>query len=462
MGTGRIVADMVVIGSGQGGVPLAASYAEEGRTVVLFERSAVGGTCVNYGCQPSKAFLASAHAAAAARNAGALGVTAQVTVDGARVMERTREVIEGSRDGVRDRLVNAGVRLVDAEAAFVDETTVQGGDVQVSAPVIVLNTGKSSVVPPLPGLDSIDYLTYESFWQLRDLPRRILVIGGGYVGVELGQGLARLGCETTIVDRSERIVDREEEDVSRILTRALEADGARIHSGRKIERIRPRSGVIDITLDSAASGDSEDALTLSVDAVLVATGRKANTASLNADTAGIELDERGHVRVDAEFRTSNPRVYAIGDVTGQPEFTHVSWEDYRRLRSVLDGGGRRRGDRVLGYAFFTEPEVGRVGLTLQQAREQGYDAKATTMSLENVSRARLSGAGEGFYRMVIDRKSDRILGATLVGPAAGELLHVFMAYMEAGATWHVLEQSVHVHPTFAEGLPTLARQFADD
>ncbi len=191
----------------------------------------------------------------------------------------------------------------------------------------------------------------------------------------------------------------------------------------------------------------------------MATGRKPNTGALNVEAAGIELDDRGHVKVDDLFRTSNPNVYAIGDVTGQPEFTHVSWEDYRRLSDILGGGERRQQDRILGYAFFTEPQVGRVGLTQEQAVAGGYDAQSATLPLENVARAGLTSAGEGFYRMVIDTPSGKILGATLVGPAAGELLHIFMAHMEAGSTWRVLEQSVHVHPTFAEGLPVLARRF---
>lgn len=461
-------ADVILIGSGQGGVPLAAGFAEEGRQVVLFERARFGGTCVNYGCLPSKAFLASAHAAAAARNADKLGIRASVEVDFPRVMQRARETIDNSSDGVRKRLANAGVQLVEAEASFLNEDTVRGGDTEVRAPLIVINSGNSSAVPPISGLDNIDFFTYESFWQLKTLPKRTLVLGGGYVGVELGQGLARLGSDTYVIERSDRIVAREEKDVSHLLMDALERDGVHIHTRTEVSEVRRRDGAIEVLMKDIrpgrGAGGSDLSMsqhTLPVDALLVATGRKPNTAALNADAANIELDEKGHVKVDERFRTTNPNVYAIGDVTGQPQFTHVSWEDHRRLRSILNDGDRTQRDRTLGYVFFTEPQVGRVGLTLQEALDRGYDADSATLPLENVTRANLTEAEPGFYRMVIDRQSGKILGATLAGPAAGELVHVFMAHIEAGSTWRVLEQSVHVHPTFAEGLPVLARKFAD-
>lgn len=444
-------ADVIVIGSGQGAVPLATSFAAEGQNVVLFERGRFGGTCVKSGCQPSKAFLASAHAAAAARASEELGIRAAVEIDSHRVMERARRIIDQSTGGVKDRLESAGVHLVNAEARFVDERTVRGGDSEVSAPLIIVNTGKSPAIPPIPGLDETPYLTYESFWQLDRVPRRVLVLGGGYVGIELGQGLARLGSDTHILEKSGRIVSTEEEDVSQIVAEALAHDGAHIRTNTKVTHVSTARDQITVEL---SDGDS-----LTGDALLVATGRRPNTGALNAEAAGVELDERGHIKVNERFQTTNPAVYAIGDVTGQPEFTHVSWEDYRRLRAILNGEDRRQRDRVLGYVFFTEPQVGRAGLTLDQALEQGYDAESATLGLESVSRARLTGAGAGFYRMVIDTETDKILGATLVGPACGELVHVFIAHMEAGSTWQVLEQSVHVHPTYAEGLPVLAREF---
>ena len=442
--------DVIVIGAGQGGAPLAEAYAREGKQVVLFERDHVGGTCVNYGCLPSKAFLASAHAAADARNADRLGVHADVSVDFPRVMARARETTRSSRQSVRDRLVDAGVQVVEATAAFLNSNTVHGG-IQVQAPVTVINTGKSPAIPPIPGLDAIDFLTYESFWTLDQLPARTLVLGGGYVGVELGQGIARLGSVTHIVERGPRIVGTEEEDVSRTLTEALEADGIQIHLNTEVTGFSERDGVIHAALS--------DGRTLDVDALLVATGRQPNVDDLDLPMAGIETGERGHILVNQHFATSNPLVYAIGDVTGQPAFTHVAWEDYRRLRAILAGDGRHRGDRVLAYVFFTEPQVGRVGLTAAQARERGHEIREATIPLTHVARAGLTGHKRGFYRMVVDAQDDKILGATLVGPQAGEVAQILLAHMEAGSTWQVVERTTHVHPSYAEGLPTLARQF---
>lgn len=447
-------ADIVIIGSGQGGVPLARTWAQEGKKVVLFERERWGGTCVNYGCIPSKAFLAAAHAAAAARNAGRLGIHADVAVDFPAVMARVRRQITSGSDGVAESLADAGVTRVHAAARFVGPHRVAGGDVTVTAPTIVINSGKSPHVPDIPGLDGTPFCTYKDVWWLEAQPARLIVIGGGYTGVEMGQGFQRLGTQTTILERSGRLVGDEEVAVSEALQQALAEDGACVLCDVATQRVAYDGGLFTVTLD--------DGRTVEAEALLLATGRKPNVAALNLEAAGIATGDKGHIRVDDHFRTTADGVYAIGDVTGQPAFTHVSWEDYRRLHAILSGDGRTQGDRVLGYAFFTEPQVGRVGRTLQEAREQGYDARAATIPLAHVGRASLTGHDNGFYRMVVDNEDGRILGATLVGPAAAELVHVFLALMEAGASWQLLEQSTFIHPTYAEDLPTLARRLKDD
>ncbi|MDX1687103.1 MAG: FAD-dependent oxidoreductase [Candidatus Promineifilaceae bacterium] len=446
--------DAVIIGSGQGGVPLAQKLAQRGRDVVLFERGSFGGSCVNYGCFPSKAFLASAHAAARARNAAGLGVQAQVDVDFPAVMERVCQIVQSSSDGVEEGLEQADVRTVHAEAAFTDKRTVTGGEVTVQAPLVVLNTGNAPYVPDIPGLAGTPYLTYQNFWELRELPPRFLVLGGGYVGVELGQGMARLGSETHILEIHDRIISHEESRVSETMTTALEKDGVQFHLEIDVSRVDYAEGTFTVRLGNGQTVQGE--------ALLVATGQKPNTEALNAPEAGIDLDDEGYVEVDEHFRTTCSGVYAIGDVTGQPAFTHVSYEDHRRLLSILEGGDRARGDRVQAYAFFTEPEVGRAGLTLKAAKQEGFNARAVTRPLEQVARAYLTGQNRGFYRMVIDSDTDQILGATLVGPDAAELVHVFIAHIEVGSTWQLLEQSVHIHPTFAEGLPTLARRLKEN
>lgn len=445
-------ADLIVIGSGQGGVPLAVHMARRGQSVWLFERSALGGSCINYACIPSKAFLTSAHAAADARNAAHLGIHVDARVDFSTVMARVRDIVDARRNHLQERIEDAGVRLVHAEASFVDRRTVSGGGETVQAPVVVINTGKSPVVPDIPGLADTPYMTYTTFWQMNELLPRTLVLGGGYTGLELGQGLARLGSEVYIVERNERPISREEPEVSQALQEALEEDGVRFYLNAHAEQVAYRNGRFSLTLRGGE--------TLEGEALLVAAGRRASTRELNLPATGVEVDEWGQVVIDDHFCTTCHGVYAIADVAGQPQFTHVSWEDFRRLMAILDGKERTRNDRVLGYAFFTEPQVGRAGMTLKQAQEAGYRARAVTRPIRYLTRATTLGRRRGFYRMVIDEDTGRILGATLVAPDAAEVIHVFIAHIEVGSTWQVLDRSMHIHPTMAEGLPDLAREFA--
>jgi len=441
--------DAIVIGSGQGGVPFAASLAEEGKRVVLFERGRLGGSCVNYGCTPSKAFLAAAHNAGRARRAKKLCVSVQVSVDFAMVMERARGIRDEFMQFVARRLERAGVQVVHAPAAFSGERTVTGGGQTFSAPIVVIDTGTTAAIPPIDGIAGTPYLTNESFFEQTALPRCMLVLGGGYIGLELGQGMARAGAEVHIIDHNARVLAREEAEASAALETSLEEDGVRLHLGCSASKVAYESGRFALTLD--------DGNVISGDALLVALGRRPNSDALNAAAGGVEIDQRGMIAIDRQLRTTAQGVYAIGDVAGQPAFTHVSWEDHRRLRDIIAGGSRTRDDRVLAYTTFTEPQVARVGMTLADAQRKGLDARAVTLPLESVARAIEWGETNGFYRLVVERPSGKILGATFVGYEAGELVHVILAHMEAGSTWQVLDRSVHVHPTYAEGLPSLAR-----
>jgi pyruvate/2-oxoglutarate dehydrogenase complex dihydrolipoamide dehydrogenase (E3) component len=447
-------ADVIVIGSGQGGIPLATDFAKAGRKVALFERDALGGSCINYGCTPSKAFLAAAHAVGRARQAKKLGVRAEIEVDFPAVMERVRGIRDSFNQGVRQRLESAGVKVICAEASFIDERTVSGGDTTVQAPLVIINTGTSSLIPEIPGLTETPYLTNHNFFELKALPPRLLVIGAGYIGLELGQGLTRLGSQTHVVVKGDRVLDHEESDVSEVLAEALQQDGVQLHFGVSADRVTHENGVFKVTLSNGEHLQGE--------ALLIAIGRKPNTSALNAAASGIELDDRGFVKIDDQFHTACSGVYAIGDAAKQPAFTHVSWEDYRRLKAILGGESRTRNDRVLGYATYTEPQVGRVGMTLEQAQQKGINARAVTLPMSQIARAIEWGHDLGFYRMVIDSDTDKILGATLVGYETAELVHVFLSLMEAGATWQLLERSVHIHPTYGEALPSLARLLIGD
>lgn len=440
--------DVIVIGSGQGGVPFAVDRAKRGERVVLFDRDRLGGSCVNYGCTPSKAFLAAAHTAGRARHGKELGVRGDVSVDFAATMDRVRAVRGEWLDGVEKKVANAKIRVVRAEASFSGEREVTAAGERFEAPLILIDTGTSPIVPHVPGLAGTPYMTNHDFFDQRVLPKRLIVMGGGYIGLELGQGMARCGSEVHIIDSNARVLAREEPDASEALAQGLIADGMSLHLGRTVVDVR-YDGAFDMKLDDGSS--------LQADALLVAVGRRPNTEALAPERSNIALDKRGNIGIDARFATSCDGVYAIGDVAGQPAFTHVSWEDHRRLEDILAGGTRTRDDRVLAYSTYTEPQVARVGMTADEARKTGRDVRAVTLPITEVARAVEWGQSLGFFRLVVDKQSDKILGATLVGYETAELIHVILAHMEAGSSWRVLERSVHVHPTYAEGLPSLAR-----
>jgi dihydrolipoamide dehydrogenase len=442
--------DVAVIGTGQGGVPLALDLAADGRRVVVFERGKLGGTCVNVGCTPSKTFLASAHAAGRARRAAEIGVHAEVRVDFSAVMERVRATVADWNGGVEAKFDNhPEITLVRAEATFAGPHVIVADGEPYTATTIIIDTGTRPATPAIAGLADIPYLTNLNVFDLQRLPKRTVVIGAGYIGLELGQGLARCGSAVHIVAGADRILPAEEADVSAALSTSLARDGITMHVGTAAQAVDYDGATYHVRL--------ADGTVLEADALLVAAGRAANIPT-GTEAAGIALDARGYIAVDEHLQTTLPDVYALGDVAGQPQFTHVSWEDYRRLRAILRGDrSRTRADRVLGYALFTDPQVGRVGLTHEAAQRAGYDTRCVTLALDGVARAIEWNETNGFYRLVVDARTNLMLGATLVGSEAGELVHVFLAHMEAGSTWQRLEQSVHIHPTYAEALPSLAR-----
>src|SRR5581483_8926677 len=318
--------DLAVIGSGQGGVPLAIDFAARGKRVVLFERGNLGGCCVNVGCTPSKAFLASAHAAGRARRASDVHVHCDVAPDVPAVMERVRAIVGEWRAGVEKKLAESSVELVRAEAAFAAPQTLRANGTLYEADAVVIDTGGTPAVPPLDGLAGTPFLTSDTFFGLETLPERLLVLGGGYVGLELGQGAARLGSHVTVITPEPRLVTREDADVADVLMQSFARDGMTIVLERSASLVAYDGATFRITLD--------DGTALAGDALLVATGRRPVVPPGAVEHAGIALDERGYVRCDDHLRASVPGHYALGDVAGQPQFTHVSWEDFRRLRAI--------------------------------------------------------------------------------------------------------------------------------
>ncbi|MEF8866161.1 MAG: mercuric reductase [Salinibacter sp.] len=450
--------DLIVIGAGQGGGPLAGTVAEEGRDVALLERKHVGGTCVNEGCTPTKTMIASARVAHLARRAEDYGVeVGEVSVDMKTVRRRKRDIVEsfraGSRNGIeaKDRL-----DLIEGDGHFVDASTVEvalndGGTRRLTADRIVINTGTRPVLPPIDGLDTVDPLTSTSIMELGAVPDHLLVLGGGYIGLEFGQMFRRFGAEVTIIDRGDHILSREDTDVAEALQDILREDGIRVLNETSMTAVEEADGTITAHLD----GDDAPAQIVG-DELLVAVGRRPNTDDLNLEAAGVETTERGHVQVDDRLATSTDGLYAIGDVTGGPAFTHVSYDDYRVLcDNWLYDGDRTTDDRLIAYTLFTDPQLGRVGLTEAQAREQDRDVTVAQMPMTHVARALEVDETRGLMKAIIDSATNQLLGAAILGIEGGEVMSVLQTAMMGNLPVDRLQAAPFAHPTLAESLNNL-------
>jgi pyruvate/2-oxoglutarate dehydrogenase complex dihydrolipoamide dehydrogenase (E3) component len=441
--------DVIVIGSGQAGVPLANRLAGVGKRVLLAERAELGGTCVNTGCTPTKTMIASARAAHVARTAGRLGVRAgQVDVDLAAVVDRKDAIVRRWREGVGKRLQVNGLTVVRAPARFVGERQVEVGGEVYGAETVVINVGARSLMPPIDGLAQVPWLDNATVLQLRELPTHLLVLGGGYIGCEFGQMFRRFGSRVTIVDHVEHLMSREDPEISSALEDVFRAEEIALELGTTATRVEGRAGEITLTLGNGKK--------LRGSHLLVAVGRRPNTDDLGCEKAGIALDQKGFVVADGQYRTSAKGVYAVGDVLGGPQFTHTSWDDHRLLFDILLGRSRRnRFERFIPYTAFTDPQVAGVGLTEKEARERGVPFETASMPFGEIARAVEVDETAGQMKVLVDPKTERVVGAALVGAEAGELVHVFVTLMQAGASARAIVDAEFVHPTFAEGVQSL-------
>jgi len=443
--------DVIVIGSGQAGVPLATRLAAAGKRVLLAERKNLGGTCINYGCTPTKTMVASARAAHVARHAARLGVhTGDVRVDLSAVVDRKNDIVRQWRSGVQRRLTGAGERLQVAfgHARFVGPRRLEiAGEVH-DADCVVLNTGGRAVVPSLPGLDRTPYLDNASVMELRAVPAHLIVLGGGYIASEFGQMFRRFGAAVTIVQRPEHLLGREDVAIATALEDVFRAEGIALRLGVEARAVAGREGAVEVELTDGSRIQGSH--------LLVAVGRRPNTDDLGCEAGGVKLDKRGAIIADNFYATSAPGVYAVGDVLGGPQFTHTAWDDHRLLYDILQGKRERgRSGRLIPYAVFTDPQVARVGLSETEAKEQGIAYELATMPFAHIARAIELDETAGVMKLLLDPKTERILGAAIVGIDAGELIHVFVALMQAGATARAIVDAQTVHPTLAEGLQSL-------
>jgi pyruvate/2-oxoglutarate dehydrogenase complex dihydrolipoamide dehydrogenase (E3) component len=445
--------DVIIVGSGQAAKPLATRLARAGRRVVLFEAVALGGTCINTGCTPTKTMIASARAAHVARAAARLGVHVRaVEVDLAQVVERKEAVVRAYRSGTEAALVAAGdrVRIVRQHARFVGDRTLEAGGERYHAPIVILDVGARAATPSIQGLDKVRWLDNASIMALRRVPEHLIIVGGGYIGCEMGQMFRRFGARVTIVHTGDHLLSNEDADIASALEGVFTAEGIDLALRTAGKEVAPDGDGVAVGLT--------DGRILRGSHILVALGRRANTEALGCEAGGVRLDPRGNIAADEYYATSAPGVYAVGDVLGGPQFTHTSWDDHRRLFDILmkpDAPRQARSSRLVPYAVFTDPQVAAVGDNERRARARGIRYQVASMPMADVARAYEVDEKAGLMKVLVDPDADRILGATIVGAEAGELIHVFVSLMQAGASPRAIVDAEFVHPTFSEGLQTL-------
>ncbi len=445
--------DAVLIGTGQATYTIASELVKRGESVAVAEGDRVGGTCVNYGCTPTKTIVASARAAHMARRGDELGVrVGKVEVDFARVMERQNAIRSGNSDGLRSYL-EEHCDLYRDYASFEGPNSVRIGDDVIEAERIYIHTGSRARVPAIPGLDTVPYLDNVRVLDLTRLPDHLVVLGGSYIALEFAQAFRRLGSEVTVLQRSERLVTREDEDVAQIIREVLEREGVRIMCGVEVESVAPRNvGGASQGIDVAVRRDGEP-MSVSGSHLLLGLGRVPNSERLNLDAAGVRTDERGFIPVNEKLQTNVPHIFAVGDINGRGAFTHTSVNDGEIIVHNLRGESWTVTDRHPTYALFVDPPLGRVGMNEITARKSGRRVLMATMPMSRVARAREKGETDGIIKMIVDAETDRILGATVLGVGGDEVIAMISAWMYSDLPCLRYRRSVLPHPTVAELVP---------
>jgi len=446
--------DAIIIGTGQAGPPLAARLSEAGMKVAVIERKLFGGTCVNTGCIPTKTLVASAYVAHMARRAAEYGVATPgpINVDMKRVKARKDEIAGRSNRNVEKWMRElANGTVYQGHARFESPRTVWVAGQLLEAEKIFINVGGRALVPPMPGLDQAPYLTNSSMMDVDFLPGHLIVIGGSYVGLEFAQMYRRFDSSVTIVEKGPRLIAREDEDVSRAVQEILEAEGIQIRLNAECMAMRKEDGHIVVALD-CGEGSRE----VAGSHLLIAVGRAPNTGDLGLDRAGVETDKSGYIEVDDQLRTNVPGIWALGDCNGKGAFTHTSYNDYEIVAAnLLDGDPRRVSDRIMTYALFIDPPLGRAGMTEAEVRKSGRKALSATRPMTRVGRAVEKGETQGFMKAIVDADTKQILGAAILGVTGDEVIHTLLDVMVAKAPYTTVSRAMHIHPTVSELLPTL-------
>jgi pyruvate/2-oxoglutarate dehydrogenase complex dihydrolipoamide dehydrogenase (E3) component len=448
--------DAIVIGSGQAGNPLCQKLADHGWTVALIEKENLGGTCINTGCTPTKTMVASAQVAHYARHAARWGVrTGDVSVDLAKVVARKNQVVSQFRGGLERKVQQRkNLHLYRDHARFLDPHRVRVGDQVLEGERIFINTGTRVALPSLDGLDSVPYLTNKTIMELTEAPEHLVVLGGGYIGLEFGQMFRRFGSRVTVVHNGAQILAREDADVATELQKSLESEGLGFVLRARTTRVEQRNGQIALTVQT------ENGIQMVTGShLLVATGRRPNSDDLGLENTGVRTDAHGFIRVNNRLETDVPGIWALGDVKGGPAFTHISFNDYQIVHAnLIEGRSLTTDHRYVPYAVFTDPQLGRVGHTEAQARADGRRLKVGKIPMSWVARAIERDETAGLMKLVVDADTDHILGAAILGTEGGELVQLLGAVMLAGAPYTLLKGAVYIHPTLAEGFWTLMEE----
>ena len=446
--------DAIVIGAGQSGPPLAARFAQAGMSVALIEREHLGGTCVNDGCIPTKTLVASARVAQVARQAANFGVRVggEVSVDMRAVKARKDAVVNQSVAALTAWMAGLPtLTLIRGQARFTGPNQVRVGDDELTAPKIFINVGGRATVPDWPGIHEVPYLTNTSMMAVDFLPRHLVIVGGSYIGLEFAQMYRRFGSEVTVIEAAPRLIAREDAEVSDEVRAMLEREGIVIHAGATNLAMAHERAEVRVAFDADGAAHRVHGSHL-----LLAVGRRPNTDELGLDAAGIAVDARGFIGVDDELRTSAPGVWALGDVNGKGAFTHTSYNDFEIVvANLLDGGTRRVSDRVMAYALYTDPPLGRIGMSEAEVRASGRAALVASLPMARVGRARERGETTGFMKVMVDAQTKVILGAALLGIEADEVVQLLLLAMAADLPYTRITQTMFIHPTVTELLPSL-------
>ena len=446
--------DAIIIGTGQAGPSLAARLTREGAKTAIIERKLFGGTCVNVGCIPTKALVASARAAYMARRGAVFGVTmdGSIAVDMKKVKSRKDAIVGKSNQGVTNWLKNMeNLTVYEGHGRFESATSVRVNGELLEADKIILNVGARAFVPDMPGIHDIDYLTNSGIMEVDFLPEHLIIIGGSYIGLEFAQMYRRFGSRITVVEMGNRLIARDDEDVSAEVKKILETERIDIRLNAKCIAFEKRGDRVAVTAECEPGSEE-----IIGSHVLLAVGRRPNTDDLGLGKAGVELDQRGFIVVDDQLATNVPGIWAIGDVNGRGAFTHTSYNDYEILvANMFDNDKRRVSDRITAYGLFIDPPLGRAGMTEQQALESGRKVLIGKMMMERVGRARERSETQGFMKILVDAETKRILGAAILGIGGDEVVHALLDIMYADAPYTVIQRAVHIHPTVTELIPTL-------